>query len=138
MTVTDLRCDLCGALLSGLIDWTEELPLAGVRFTYHPGDPGMRDDSGTACASCWARWTEPLGSPRSRRCAVCGLQVRRTGSLHVRRKDAAGNGWQLCPPHAARFLNSLRTVQPKLDPASFRLPLDHATDDHDPDSEETP
>jgi hypothetical protein len=32
-------------------------------------------------------------------------------------------GWQLCTAHALDFLNSLRTVEPKLDPATFRLPV---------------
>lgn len=124
MTITDMHCDICGVLLSGLADRTEDAPLAGVRFSYHPGDPRMRDDSGVVCRGCWQDWTEPLREAGARRCATCGAAVRRTGSLHLRRMDTAGGGWQLCPPHAAHALNALRTVQPKLDPAHFRLPLD--------------
>jgi hypothetical protein len=124
MTTRDARCDLCGALLQGLAGSAEEDPNLGVRFSYHPGDPRMRDDSGMVCGTCWEQWSASFGEPRQRACALCATAVTRRNSLHLRRFDSPGNGWQLCAPHAAQTLNELRTVEPKLDPATFRLPLD--------------
>lgn len=54
---------------------------------------------------------------------MCATPVRRRASLFLRRLDEQ-SGWQLCTAHAAELLNGLRTVEPKLDPATFRLPLD--------------
>lgn len=125
MTVSDMRCDLCGVGLSGPADDRHDDPLAAVRFTYHPGDPAMRDDSGALCERCWTGWSTTFGPPRQRVCATCGQPVRRRASLFLRRLDRQ-SGWQLCTPHAADLLNSLRTVHPKFDPATFRLPLDTA------------
>jgi hypothetical protein len=123
MTITDLRCDRCSAWLSGLMTGARDERTAGIRFSYHPGDPGMRDDSGTLCGSCWQVWASELGMPRSRVCAACGRPVERRASLHLRRLDGP-SGWQLCGPHAVELLNALSTVEPKLDPVTFRFPLD--------------
>jgi hypothetical protein len=114
MTINDLRCDFCGRLLAG--------PSGAVRFGYHPGAPQFRDNSGLACECCWADAVGRLDeSAGTRSCAACGETITRTGSLHLRRLDG-GRTWRLCASHAARFLNLLRTVEPKLDPATFRFP----------------
>ena len=114
---------MCDALLPGLIAGSGDSPACGVRFSYHPGDPTLRDDSGVLCGACWSTWADWLDIPRARVCAACGTAVTRTSSLHLRRLDTRAT-WQLCTPHAADLLNRLRTVQPKLDPATFQLPLD--------------
>ena len=113
LTVHDLRCDVCGCFLSG--------PAAGVRFVYHPGVPELRDDSGMACAACWDTLTRALDLTATGRCAACAEPVARGQSLHVRRFSQPGS-WRLCARDAVGFLNSLRTVEPKLDPAAFRFP----------------
>lgn len=113
LTVHDLRCDVCGCFLSG--------PAAGVRFVYHPGVPELRDDSGVACAACWDTLTQGLDLTATGRCAACAEPVARGQSLHVRRFSQPGS-WRLCARDAVGFLNSLRTVEPKLDPAAFRFP----------------
>lgn len=113
LTVHDLRCDVCGCFLSG--------PAAGVRFVYHPGVPELRDDSGVACAACWDTLTRALDLTATGRCAACAEPVARGQSLHVRRFSQPGS-WRLCARDAVGFLNSLRTVEPKLDPAAFRFP----------------
>lgn len=113
VTILDLRCDICGRFLPG--------PDAGVRFVYHPGVPELRDDSGMACAACWAASTAGLDLTPTGNCAVCGEPAPRRQSLHVRRFSEPGS-WRLCAAHAVGFLNALRTVQPKLDPATFRFP----------------
>ena len=125
MTISNLRCDECDVLLPGLIP-EAGVGRAGVRFSYHPGDPRMRDDSGVLCAGCWSGWTDWLGQPRPRVCGVCETPLTRTSSLFVTRLGegpADRQTWQLCAPHAAELLNRLRTVEPKFDPASFELPL---------------
>ncbi|HVB46392.1 MAG TPA: hypothetical protein VNF47_27295 [Streptosporangiaceae bacterium] len=115
MTINDLCCDFCGQMLAG--------PLDGVRFVYHPGKPEFRDDSGLACQPCWADAVRRMGDTADqRRCASCGTPTSRLGSLHVRRFDDPAS-WRLCAPDAAVFLNSLRTVRPKFDPATFRFPV---------------
>lgn len=129
MTLTDMRCDRCGLVLAGPAVPGALDPLSGVRFSYHPGDPRMRDDSGVVCGSCWAGWTAELGVPRGRVCARCEVPVTRRTSLHLRRADEVGNGWQLCAAHAVDLLNQLRTVLDKLDPQTFRFPLDGASVD---------
>jgi DNA-directed RNA polymerase subunit N (RpoN/RPB10) len=100
-----------------------ELPryAAGVRFVYHPGTAALRDDSGLACEPCWAEAVRGLDSDAPGRCASCGKPVTRYQSLHLRRFDDP-RSWRLCADDAARFLNQLRTVQPKLDQATFRFP----------------
>ncbi len=129
MTIRDARCDLCGAQVVGLAAPGEGAAGQGIRFTYHPGDPRMRDDAGMLCWQCWGPWSAELGEPRERACARCAVSLTRRSSLHLRRLDAPGTGWQLCARHAAEILNSLRTVDPKLDPETFRLPLDRERSD---------
>jgi hypothetical protein len=123
VSVSDLRCDRCSVVLSGPAGTGSGASTSGSRLTYHPGDLELRDDSGLLCAACWADLVGWLKDPGIGTCSVCRQTVSRYGSLHVRRADSAG-GWQLCPPHAADLLNSLRTVQPKFDRGTFRLPLD--------------
>jgi hypothetical protein len=94
----------------------------GIRFAYHPGDREMRDDSGTLCMRCWHVWTERMGEPVEATCSVCGVRVTRYASLHLRGVGAE-KPWRLCPPHTADLLNELRTVLPKFDRDTFRLPL---------------
>jgi hypothetical protein len=126
VTVSNLRCDRCGSPVAGLEDpgaAAGDAParLVGIRFGYHPGDVALRDDSGLVCRSCWQAWTEPLGEPVPRACAVCAVPLARTDSLFLRRAGAE-RAWQLCSAHAAEVLNELLTVEPKLDPKTFRLP----------------
>lgn len=123
MSIIDLRCDLCGTILTG--------PAAGVRFVYHPGVPELRDDSGLACLACWDGAMAGLDVTATARCAACGEPVARQQSLHVRRFDLP-DSWRLCAGHAVDFLNSLRTVQPKLDLATFRFPADGRADTGEP------
>lgn len=114
MTIVDLRCDVCGRFLPG--------PDSGVRFVYHPGVPDLRDDSGLTCTNCWHEITGALAKDASpARCAACGEAVTRQRSLHLRRFDDPAS-WRLCASHAVSFLNALRTVEPKFDPATFRFP----------------
>lgn len=142
MTISNLRCDVCNALLPGLIPGrpgSADRPddgdgRGGVRFSYHPGDPRMRDDSGVACERCWSEWSHWLGRPRPRICAVCEAPLVRTSSLFVSRLaegPADRQTWQLCSRHAAELLNRLRTVEPKFDPATFQLPLAREEARHD-------
>jgi len=123
VSISNLCCDRCGRPLAGPAEDAGAVPEAGLRLSYHPGDPRLRDDSGLLCLGCWSVVAGWLGDPRPRACAVCGAPLRRHGSLYVRR-GGDPEQWQLCPPHAADLLNSLRTVDPKLDRATFRLPLD--------------
>lgn len=123
MTISNLRCDMCDALLPGLIAATGDSPARGVRFSYHPGDPRMRDDSGVLCGTCWSDWADWLGSPEPRICAICKTPLSRTSSLFMT-KLVDRQTWQLCAPHAADLLNRLSTVEPKLDRGTFQLPLD--------------
>lgn len=121
MTVTDLHCDRCDRLLAGPGGEVAAGPY-GVRFVYHPGDPRLSDDSGLLCRDCWAETVALLGPDRAmNRCAVCAATVERLTSLHLRGAGEAST-WQLCVVHAIDFLNQLSTVEPKLDPATFRFP----------------
>jgi hypothetical protein len=114
MTINDLRCDFCGRPLAA--------PNGAVRFGYHPGSPQFRDNSGLACEPCWADAIGKLDLlAGARSCAACGTVMARTECLYLRRLDGR-HTWRLCAGHAAQFLNLLRTVQPKLDPATFRFP----------------
>lgn len=125
MTISDLHCDVCKTFVPGLTGSSDPVdepgPAGGVRFVYHPGRPQFRDTSGLMCGRCWAEAEQWLGARRSRQCAVCGAAVERHSSLHVHRFDEA-SAWRLCAQHSVEFLNRLRTVQPKLDPATFRFP----------------
>lgn len=134
MTINDLRCDVCGRPLAGLAarPAAPAYPAAtppgsagnveGVRFVYHPGRPEFRDTSGLACQACWDDAVREFASPAGGRCAACGTAVGRLDSLHLRRYDDP-KSWRLCAPDAVSFLNRLRTVEPKLDPATFRFPF---------------
>jgi hypothetical protein len=114
MTVYGLTCDICGRLLP--------TPGSGVRFVYDPGVPELRDDSGLACVTCWDSVTRDhdLTAPAGR-CAACGSAANPKQSLRLRRFDDP-RSWRLCAGHAVAFLNTLRTVEPKLDPRTFRFP----------------
>ena len=116
MTVYGLTCDICGRYLPA--------PGSGVRFVYDPGVPELRDDSGLACVACWDSVTRDhdLTAPAGR-CAACGSAAGPRQSLRVRRFDDP-RSWRLCAGHAVAFLNSLRTVEPKLDPQTFRFPAE--------------
>ena len=122
MTMMNVRCDACGRLVGR--PRPDPASRGGVRLTYHPGAPSLRDDSGLVCSDCWVAIESWLGARRrAGRCTICNHEVSRRGSLHIRPIDEK-RAWQLCPPHAADLLNALVTVQPKFDRASFRLPLD--------------
>jgi hypothetical protein len=120
LSVTDLRCDVCGAVLVG----PAGLQLAGaaqaVRFLYHPGDFRLKDDSGLMCTGCWDAVTQELGERLADRCCTCGEPVTYRQCLHWHR---AGDPepWLLCARHGASLLNTLRTVEPKLDPDGLLL-----------------
>lgn len=121
MTISDLHCDACGVFVPQPTG--EPGSVGGVRFVYHPGRPQLRDTSGLMCTNCWdhvQRWLGPSRHPKQ--CAACGQAVVRHRSLHLHRFDDAA-AWRLCTEHAVQFLNRLRTVQPKLDPATFRFPF---------------
>jgi hypothetical protein len=144
MTISDLRCDACGRLLAGPAtrpaapaDPAATLPgsagnVEGVRFVYHPGRPELRDTSGLACQACWDEAVRDFASPAGGHCAACGTPVGRLESLHLRRYDDP-RAWRLCAADAVGFLNRLRTVHPKLDPATFRFPFAAGTAAHDVD-----
>jgi hypothetical protein len=114
MTINDLRCDGCGRYMPS--------PAGTVRFSYHPGVPELRDDSGLACSACWSSLTanHDRSAPPGQ-CSACTAPAPRSQSLHVRPYDDP-RSWRLCTIHTVEFLNSLRTVTPKLDPATFRFP----------------
>lgn len=125
MTITDLRCDHCECGLP----LPPELAVSGggqasVRFSYHPGNPHLRDNSGLLCLACWDElatgWDDPAVVDR---CAKCGTGASRFTSLHLRASARSGEV-QLCGRDAVEFLNALRTVDPKLDPETFRFPGD--------------
>lgn len=123
MTVADLRCDRCArglALPPGMAGSSAHH--TSVRFSYHPGDPRLRDNSGLSCAACWTELARDWQvAPAPDRCAACSAIVTRFTSLHV--KSSAQDGTrQLCRDHAVEFLNALSTVEPKFDPQTFRFP----------------
>ena len=122
MTVSDLRCDWCASVLTGLEGSEAPAGRTGVRFTYHPGSPALKDDSNLLCKTCWETASAWLGAPAATpaACSICNdalgegrLVVTRTGELTC---------WLLCRVHAVEFLNRLRTVEPKLDPGGFSFP----------------
>lgn len=122
MTVSDLLCDRCGAPLSGPEGIEGGSGRLGVRFTYHPGAPALKDDSGLVCEGCWRTVVEWLGAPAGATecCVRCGDTLR-DGRLVVLRPGEL-LAWFLCRVDALEFLNGLRTVEPKLDPETFRFP----------------
>lgn len=125
MTVHDLRCDFCSAALAGPDGISSSSSRGGVRFVYHPGSFEHRDDSGMACASCWAEVSAPMATAGAglTTCALCGgdLQQGRLVVSTLSNPETAPF-WALCRLDGIAFLNRLRTVEPKLDPASFRFP----------------
>lgn len=92
-----------------------------MRLSYHPGEASLRDDATLVCQACWDRLRARFGPPRHGVCAVCGEQVPWRASLHLRRWEQP-EGWQLCRRHTVEWLNTLRTVEPKLDLDGFRFP----------------
>ena len=126
MTVTDQRCDRCGNLLVGPAGLGERPEREATRFLYHPGDFKLRDDSGLLCGVCADRVRSELGKHVKARCASCGTDVEHARSLYVY-IGGDDKPWQLCAPHAAAFLNTLRTVEEKLDPETFTLSGDWAS-----------
>ncbi len=123
--MTDLRCDHCECGLPLPPDLAlNDRRRASVRFSYHPGNPHLRDNSGLLCLACWnelaAGWDE---APIVDRCTRCGAVVSRFTSLHIRASETSGEV-QLCASDAVDFLNALRTVDPKLDPETFRFPTE--------------
>jgi hypothetical protein len=119
VTVADLHCDLCGAFLSGppALDGPGR---SAVRFLYHPGNFLLKDDSGLMCSACWQRTTDELGDRKLGHCCMCGIEVEHARSLHLH-ESGDPLPWQLCAADGVRFLNQLRTVEPKLDPETFSL-----------------
>lgn len=118
MTIFDMRCDRCARGITGPSRPFEPGSHRGVRFAYHPGDESFADNSPLVCVPCWKEIDAWLGAdPSTTTCAVCGEQTE--SSLHVQAGDAE---WLLCVTHAVEFLNTLLTVEPKLDPTTFVLP----------------
>jgi hypothetical protein len=123
VSVTDLLCDVCGTALVGpAVPDAHDGPRA-VRFMYHPGEFRLKDDSGLVCADCWAAIASRLGDRHSDRCCRCSEPVTTRQALHWHR---AGDPepWLLCRRHAAELLNTLRTVEPKLDPDTMLFAAD--------------
>ncbi len=127
MTIYDLRCDRCAAPLSGPVGSDASGLNLAVRFRYHPGRADLGDDAGLLCQPCWSDVVASFGAPRPRECARCAADLRNAPTLYV---NQAGElrGWRLCSDHALEFLNSLRTVAPKLDPSTFALPFERSAD----------
>jgi hypothetical protein len=121
MTMSDLRCDHCGRSLVGPAGGTVGVgDHLGVRFAYHPGDRALLDSTGLLCVTCWDETETWLGpADRAPRCARCAAGLDR--SLFVERVGEPVP-WRLCDEHTVAFLNRLRTVEPKLDPQTFRWP----------------
>jgi hypothetical protein len=94
-----------------------------VRFTYHPGAPALKDNSGLMCEECWHDVAAWLGASAGATdmCLRCGAHLRE-GRLVVIRPGQLST-WTLCRLDAVEFLNNLRTVEPKLDAATFRFPV---------------
>jgi len=126
VTITDLRCDLCGRPLAGPATGEGDGDTAGrgIRFVYHPGSAELRDDAGLLCLTCWDETVTWLGTdPVLGRapCARCSAPPDDEPRLHVSRLHDV-RSWQLCRADAVEFLNRLRTVEPKLDVETFTLP----------------
>lgn len=120
MSVNDLRCDGCGCALAGPLGGPVRAGRLGVRFSYHPGTPAFRDDSGMLCEPCWEELSAWLGDGVVSACAVCRMALEE-GRLVISRPGET-RFWLLCRTHAVEFLNRLRTVEPKMDPATFAFP----------------
>lgn len=128
MTVSDLRCDVCGRSLTGSAILDSEAGGAAVRLMVHPGDPLYKDDSVLLCLECWGAMRERIGEPgRADRCAVCQAPVVYEESLHVLEMTGRlGEAplWQFCRGHALDVMNGFRFVEPKLGPGDLRLRAD--------------
>lgn len=122
MTVADLRCDRCGAALAGPVGLPSAEGRLGVRFAYHPGVPELKDDSGLMCEPCWAELAEWLGPPPRSMEACARCQAGLEGGTLIVSRPGEFVAWPLCRDDAVAFLNGLRTVEPKLDPATFAFP----------------
>lgn len=121
MSVTDLKCDRCGRFLTGPgAPDGSATSLGAVRFLYHPGRFLLKDDSGLMCDACWDALVDELGPRVADVCCRCGAKVESTRSLHLH-ESGDPEPWQFCARHGAEFLNTLRTVDPKLDPETFTL-----------------
>lgn len=120
VTVADLHCDLCGSFLSGPPTGQAGPGRGAVRFLYHPGNFLLKDDSGLMCQQCWEQTTEELGERKLGHCCICGIEVEHARSVHLH-ESGDPMPWQLCALHGVELLNRLRTVQPKLDPETFKL-----------------
>ena len=120
MTVYDLCCDRCGVPLSGP-EGAHVGALTGVRFQYHPGFPELGDDAGLVCRRCWELITSWMGTRRAATCSRCGADLQAAPSLFFHHHGDL-LAWRLCRDDALEFLNTLRTVEPKLDPDTFQLP----------------
>ena len=120
MTIFDLLCDRCGrALVGPASDPDAAVGRLGVRFSYHPGSAEFADNSSMVCGGCWDEVAGWLGEkPAEAVCAVCATPV--TSCLFI--QSGGLDVWRLCRDHAVEFLNSLRTVEPKLDPDTFAFP----------------
>lgn len=128
MTIYDLRCDRCDGVLVGPAAPMSGGGPRGVRFRYQPAAaPGLGDDAGLLCEACWRDCTTWFGTPAIGRCSRCGADLRTAPALVVSGAGDLG-GPLLCATHALEFLNSLRTVEPKLDPETFLLPVAEPTD----------
>lgn len=129
MTVADLRCDRCGAPLAGPEGIEGASGRLGVRFTYHPGAPALKDDSGLVCRECWREVVEWLGAPAgaTERCVRCGDALHDGRLVLVRPGELLA--WFLCRNDAVELLNGLRTVEPKLDAETFRFPMRSPSDE---------
>ena len=118
MTITDLRCDICGTSLAGSAMLDPEDPRSATRLYIHPGDPLHRDDSNLTCLACWHELTAWMGGTgRPDVCGVCGEAVTYEGSLHVLEmtgRIGEAPEWQLCRGHAVELLNRLRSTDPKM------------------------
>lgn len=125
MTIFDFRCDRCGTELIGPSRGPDDDERGrAVRFTYHPGDPALSDNSSMVCSRCWSEMTAWLGVESSpNQCSVCETAL--DSSLYI---QAGPTTWRLCPAHAVELLNSLRTVMPKLDLETFVLPSQPGSD----------
>lgn len=120
MSVTDMRCDRCGNVLAGPAGLEGVGGRGAVRLVYHPGSYKLKDDSGLLCEGCASAVRDELGERTEGRCGLCGEPVEHKRSVHVF-VAMDPKSWQLCPRHGAEFLNTLRTVSPKLDPETFTL-----------------
>lgn len=127
MTISDLRCDFCGRPLAGSA-WQEDGDAGAIRLFVHPGDPLVRDDQPLLCRVCFAGLRQQIGEPdQADVCAVCGVGVTYTGSLHVLEmtgRIGEAPAWQFCRPHGVELLNRFRFIEPKMTESDLALKAD--------------